>query len=192
DEVHFENAAGSVTFTCSVISAAAIEGTGTVNIDGDSIDSDPLFCAAESCVSAPTIVGEYTLDPLSPAAPDNSPCGLIGALEVGCGVSTVDDLPDPGPGIRSDVATFAAPNPMAAGSDLRLFIPGAIGESYYVELFDVEGRSVGSWTGEIDSEFVTLPGHRLQGGFAPLRPGAYYFRAEAGGRAGTGRVSVVR
>ncbi|MCA9759458.1 MAG: right-handed parallel beta-helix repeat-containing protein [Candidatus Eisenbacteria bacterium] len=50
DEVHFENAGGSATFTCSVISSAAIEGTGTVNIDGSSVDADPLFCAPESCV----------------------------------------------------------------------------------------------------------------------------------------------
>ncbi|MCA9759459.1 MAG: hypothetical protein KDA27_26935, partial [Candidatus Eisenbacteria bacterium] len=136
--------------------------------------------------SAPTVAGEYTIDSASPAAPDNSPCGLIGALDVGCGVSSVDGQIGADVGTLAEFATFAVPNPVPTGSNLRLRIPGAIGDPCRVELFDVEGRSVGRWAGQIDSEFVTLTADGMQGGLAPLRPGAYYFKAEAGGRTGTG------
>ncbi len=48
------------------------------------ISADPLFCGAS--------LGDYRLDENSPCAPDNSPgeCGLIGALDVGCGVTAVE------------------------------------------------------------------------------------------------------
>ncbi|MEZ4649860.1 MAG: right-handed parallel beta-helix repeat-containing protein [Candidatus Eisenbacteria bacterium] len=192
EEVHFENAGGSASFTCSVIPPAAIEGTGTVNIDGNSVDADPLFCAPEPCGSAPTMAGEYTLESASPAAPDNSPCGLIGALDVGCGVSAVEDgIVDRTPS-ASGLLVRAVPNPVPVGSDLQLRIPGAAGEVCRIELFDVDGRRVGSWAAATGSDLVRLGADGLEMGQAQLSPGTYYFRAQVGARVGTGRVSVVR
>jgi parallel beta-helix repeat protein len=52
-------------------------------MDGN-ISEDPLFC---------DLAGrDFRLDERSPCAPDNSPagCGLIGALDVGCGITAVE------------------------------------------------------------------------------------------------------
>jgi hypothetical protein len=52
-------------------------------MDGN-ISGDPLFCNLP--------LRDFTLDETSPCAPDNSPagCGLIGALDVGCGITAVE------------------------------------------------------------------------------------------------------
>lgn len=51
--------------------------SGQYGVDGN-ISEPPLFCDPDS--------GDFTLDEISPCAPDNSPqaCGLIGALPPGC------------------------------------------------------------------------------------------------------------
>lgn len=54
---------------------------------GGNISADPLFCDQE--------LGDYTLDTNSPCLPGNHPdgsdCGLIGALEEGCGATSVQE-----------------------------------------------------------------------------------------------------
>lgn len=54
---------------------------GQLGGDGN-IDADPLFCSPGA--------GDYHLSSLSPCSPDQSGCGLIGALEVACDVSGVE------------------------------------------------------------------------------------------------------
>jgi len=54
---------------------------GANGVDGN-FSADPFFCDAAA--------GDYALRPDSPCAPDGNPgCGLIGALDVGCGPSPV-------------------------------------------------------------------------------------------------------
>jgi hypothetical protein len=53
---------------------------------GPNIYVDPRFCDPVACTDAPTIGGAYFLRDNSPCLPDCQPiCGLIGALDMGCG-----------------------------------------------------------------------------------------------------------
>ena len=75
----------SVSFACSDVDNAGVEGGGTVLYDGNTIHADPLFCGEVLCTSAPTTAGDYTLDDDSPALASHSPCEqLIGSQPQGC------------------------------------------------------------------------------------------------------------
>jgi hypothetical protein len=78
-------ASGSISFACSDVDDAGVEGGGTVSYDANTIHADPLFCQERLCTFAPTTAGEYTLDDDSPALAAFSPCGeLIGSQPQGC------------------------------------------------------------------------------------------------------------
>lgn len=75
---------------CSDIDSSGVEVvSGDLSYLGDNLFVDPLFCAPDSCSSAPTIAGYYRVDANSPCTPENSPCGLlIGALPGDCEAGT--------------------------------------------------------------------------------------------------------
>lgn len=85
---------GSVSFECSIVDSSGIGEVinGTAFFDANTTFSDPRFCDPLPCETAPTLLGEYTLQSASPALPENSSCGLlIGALDQGCVVvPTID------------------------------------------------------------------------------------------------------
>lgn len=99
-----------------------IEGDCPTTIGDDNIEGDPLFCDPEA--------GLYTLSTLSPAAPDNSPCGtLIGAYGVTCGpgacclvdgtcIIVDEDECDASLGDFLGVDVICSPNPCPDISDL--------------------------------------------------------------------------
>jgi hypothetical protein len=89
--VYVAPSAYAVDIDCSVFPGglSEIAGAGPVIWGTDNVDADPGFCAPAAACSAPAWPsGDYTLDSLSPAAPSWSPCGLMGAYPVACGVTS--------------------------------------------------------------------------------------------------------
>ncbi|MEZ5063177.1 MAG: right-handed parallel beta-helix repeat-containing protein [bacterium] len=83
-----------VDIDCCVVIGGSAEvvtsGTSTVLWGADNVDADPMFCGADplGCDSDPEPTGDWTIDVLSPASPAVSPCGRIGAYDVGCGATS--------------------------------------------------------------------------------------------------------
>jgi len=85
DQLHTGEAASTIHLECSDVDNSGVEGSGTVDYVADNISIDPAFCDPVNCDSAPTALGNYTIDINSCCDADDSPCGeLIGALGVGC------------------------------------------------------------------------------------------------------------
>jgi hypothetical protein len=78
-----------LTLTCSDIDSSGISGPGTVQYLTGNLFTNPLFCEPETCSAAPTVAGDYRLAANSPCL-DAPGCGLIGALEQGCGPIPVE------------------------------------------------------------------------------------------------------
>ena len=95
--------------------------------------ADPVFCDASAA--------DLTLDARSPCAPNNSPpgCGLIGALPVGCGVTSVQETVT-GAAARGTTVLLATPSPVRGETTVRFDLPRA-GE-VRLEIYDIEGRLV--------------------------------------------------
>src|SRR4029434_2492055 len=71
---------GGVLVTCTDVWGSGGNNTTACAPHPSNLSADPLFCN-------PTLF-DFTLDENSPCAPDHSGgCGLIGALDVGCGVT---------------------------------------------------------------------------------------------------------
>jgi hypothetical protein len=112
------------------------------------IGADPLFCDPANCNSAPTTEGDYHICPTSPCAPDQqSVCGLIGALEVGCAL-----LPPPEPLSPPDGAICQPTSGTLDWSD----VSGAVG--YQVQI----GTICGGDSPEYDVTASEYPYHDLQ------------------------------
>jgi predicted outer membrane repeat protein len=81
---------------CSVVDTLGI--SGSMELLQDNVFDDPLFCDPQPCGEGDPwhVEEEYTLQSDSPCLPGNNKCGiLIGALPVGCPVSSVPDPRDP-------------------------------------------------------------------------------------------------
>jgi len=79
-----------VSITCSVIDVTQVIGAlGAIEYGAGTLFGDPRFCDPIPWEDVPTTGGDLTLNAASPAA--SSPlCGLIGALGVGCGGTSVE------------------------------------------------------------------------------------------------------
>ncbi len=183
DEMHTMGTGAAAGFFCSDISPGAVSGTGSITIDGNSIDADPLFCAPELCDAAPIPDGDYALQPGSPA--DDPVCGLIGAYDVGCSAISV---PDARPRV---VASVAAPNPTRG--TLRIdFTGSASAMGADVAVFDTRGRLVREW------RRVSLAGGRGHVSWdgaddrgLDVPAGLYFYRVRMGTAESVGRISLV-
>ncbi len=82
---------GYFNVECSDIELDGIDGPGQLNLGPDVIHLAPLFCQPGGCTTH-NPAGDYRLQENSPAAAANAPpaCGLIGALDVGCGATSVE------------------------------------------------------------------------------------------------------
>lgn len=81
--------AGEVSMACCLFEANSIAG---VTFEGPQIHVDPQFCDPRDSDDAPTSEGDYRVADTSICLPENNECGvLLGALGVGCGVSSVGD-----------------------------------------------------------------------------------------------------
>jgi hypothetical protein len=89
DEAFLELTSTVLALTCCDIDSSGISGPGVVQYLSGNLFTNPLFCEPESCSAAPTIAGDYRLAENSPCL-DAPGCGLIGALEQGCGAIPVE------------------------------------------------------------------------------------------------------
>jgi parallel beta-helix repeat protein len=186
DEVYVD---GNLSFACSAVDSAKIEGPVSCTWIGGNVFDDPAFCDPLPCEDAPTTEGDYRLHAASPCAPDNSPvgCGLIGALPVGCGVTAVasDEAPSRWIGLR------VHPNPIRTSGVVEWMSDGVAATA--LKLYDPRGRLV--LAREMDDResgwqqvrWGDLVGNRR------LLPGIYFL--ELGGLSGqrqAARVIVIR
>ncbi|MEZ4647971.1 MAG: hypothetical protein R3E97_04150 [Candidatus Eisenbacteria bacterium] len=119
------------------------------------IFDDPLFCDPAD--------GDFRLSGESPCTPENSPCGeLIGALEVGCGVSSFDDAratrPDGGfgiPWVRQEQGNLVYRIESDRDAEMFLQIVDVSGRRIASEERTVrDGVAAGSWN--LDTEGVRM------------------------------------
>ncbi len=172
-----------ITITCSNIYGnpggdwvgplAGMEG-----IDGN-FSADPLFCA-------PPPEGTYTLRPGSPCGPDG-PCGLIGALPVGC------EQPEPIPPPPATVLGPPLPNPTSNGVTLTLDVAsGAVG-AYRLRVYDLAGRRILERVIEAPAPASYAVGWDGRGAGGQATPaGVYFLRLDGPGLTDTRRVVRLR
>lgn len=182
DEVSMGGSGSSATFQCCDVPATEVGGIGTVSFDTDSFEADPLFCGAENCSLAPIATGDYTLDSSSPAAPLRSPaCGLIGAQDVGCGVTSVEPA-----AIASTFSSRVVPNPASGPTRILFSAPAG---TVRVTLFDARGRVVHDWVeprGAAGLSSVTWNARDER--WHPVPAGIYFYRLSVGDATSYGRV----
>jgi hypothetical protein len=114
----FGNIGGDWTESCIAAQAGS---------DGN-ISLDPLFCNA--------IGGDFHLHSSSPCAPGNAPqgCGVIGALDVGCGMSAIQEEPA-SPAVNT---LRILHNPAIGSAEFEFIHPS----DQILEIYDVGGRLI--------------------------------------------------
>jgi len=151
----------------------------------DNISEHPLFCAPEN--------DNLAIAENSPCAPENSPpgCGLIGALDVGCGVVT--SAAEEETIGRSGLSLAAAiPNPFNPVTEISYFLPTGPG-GVRLSIYDTSGRLVKTL---VDSEqpiglhIVMWRGVDSNG--IAVSSGVYFCRLEWEGQSRTRKVVLVR
>jgi len=185
DVVSMGGSGSSATFLCSDASPAEVGGTGTSSFDADCLDADPLFCGPADCLDAPTALGDYTLDSISPAGPANVPCGRMGALDVACITEVAAPVPAALP-----VTSRAAPNPLVDGTRISFTAPAG---DVRVTVLDVAGRVRRAWTeshGAPGDGVVTWDGRDARG--RPVPAGTYFYRLRVGASVSTGKLVRLR
>ncbi len=146
----------------------------------DNISLDPLFCNAPA--------RQLDLDAGSPCASGGVPCGLIGALAVGCDVTAV-----PAPGAESRFARLLPPrpNPGRGPVTIEFTLPRAM--PVRLEIYDAAGRRVA----ELADRALEAGRHGMlwpEPGGRPARtsPGLYVVVLRAGGVLETRRLMLIR
>lgn len=161
---------------------------------------DPLFCDAGA--------GDLRLmdeSPCAPFSPPNQECDLIGAHEVGCGMSAIPvdgqvreagdgDVWEAGDGVSRLQLLQCRPNPFAGDTTFRFAIPGsAAGAKLRLAVYDVAGRMLGTIISRTANEGrfeVRWDGRDAGGRMLPA--GAYLYRLEVGETALTRRLLRLR
>jgi len=181
DEVSMGGSGSSVTFLCCDAPPAEVGGAGSVSFDADSFEADPLFCGAEDCSLAPIATGDYRLDAASPAAPPASvTCGLIGALDVGCSVTSA-----PAPAPTDRLTSRAVPNPATGRTRILFSAPAGPAQ---VTLYDARGRVVRQWSEAHAGGPGSVTWDARDGSGRPVRAGVYFYRLSVAGGTSSGRV----
>jgi hypothetical protein len=122
-------------FTCNDVWGN--EWNGPANYDGcdmtgmnGNISADPLFCAPQA--------RDFSLDANSPCSGGLNPCGLVGALDVGCGVASIEESPrGPSASLR-----LLSPQPVASGSDIRIALELPDGSTGRLAVYGATGRCI--------------------------------------------------
>ena len=175
---------GTVTLNCSdVYGNSGGDWTGCIAGQGGSdgnFSEDPLFCEPDSL--------DFTLEAASACA-DAPGCGLVGARDEGCGLSSVErrDGSDPAPfGLLS-----SRPNPSSQTTEIAFSLPEPA--RVVLTVHDATGRRIAeiangrhepgvhrvSWDG------TDSAGHAVS-------PGVYFCRFEAAGHVATRKIVLVR
>jgi len=166
---------GSHVIRCNDVWGAGQSYTGDCagmsGVDGN-FSADPLFCDTPN--------GDYRISSASPCAPLNTPqgCGLVGALDVGCGSLAVD-----GGGAASlRPKLVIAPNPVWYGAGVHL---SGLNQGDLVDIYDLGGRAV-DLVGPILSSPVQWHPDRH------LPSGVYFARIRGAASVGPTRFVLVR
>jgi subtilisin family serine protease len=148
--------------------------------DGN-ISADPQFCDQAA--------GDYGVADTSPCAPDQSGgCGLIGALEAGCGTSTPVEDPQVPVAFAVDQAF---PNPFNPMTTIRFSLPSAAHTR--VVVFDVRGRLVRTLVdGQLDAATHSVQWRGDDDGGRSVSAGVYFYRVTSGEQTATGRMALVK
>ena len=150
------------------------------------ISLDPLICNASQ--------QDFHLQegsPCAPASPPHPQCGLVGAWEVGCNPSGIDDPAQPVVDWRLD---SGAPNPFSASTLIRLTIPAGGEETpVHVRVFDTAGRLVRTLQdGPVGAGSAQIFWDGTDEDGAPLPGGVYFCRLEAGGKRVVRRIVLMK
>jgi hypothetical protein len=160
-------------FTCNDVWGNTVNYgcTDLTGIDGN-ISLNPLFC---------NVLGrDLHIDEDSPCAPGAGPCGLMGALGVGCGVSAVEE---PGASAVQPLRLLVDPNPISsAGSTLTLI---GDGRGVMVEVINAQGRIVERIGPMLDQRIAWRPGVHIPAG-------VYFARIEGAGTTSVTKFAIVR
>jgi hypothetical protein len=168
-DCHLDN--GSHTIGCNDVwgegksylgDCADLEGS-----DGN-FSADPLFCDASN--------GDYRLSIDSPCAAPAG-CGLIGALDVGCGILTVNES-----ATAAMPRLVFAPNPVWAGGGAYLT---GVNQGNLVDIYDIDGRVVDIIGPVLSSPFQWYPDRQLPSG-------VYFARTRGSSSPTTARFVLVR
>jgi hypothetical protein len=171
---------GFITFECCDVDPDRIldqSENGLVIYIGPSIALDPLFCHPAECFAAPTMEGDYYLQPGSPCLAESSLCGeQIGSLGGPCEISGVADSEGVIPRLR-----LSFPSGVQGGGVLRYQLEGETRTPMDAMIVDLRGRRIASWRvdGGADGELTWEFGE----GGVHLRSGVYFLRVTAGGGA---------
>ncbi len=145
------------------------------------ISADPQFCDRPG--------GDYGIAASSPAAPPQSPCGLMGAFAAGCGATPVEDDPTAVPlAFRVEPNV---PNPFNPSTTIRFSLPAA-GHTV-VTVYDVAGRHVKT----LVDDNLAAAAHSLRwigddDHGRPVGAGVYFYRIRSGAHDHVGRMALVK
>lgn len=185
-----------ITFECCAIDPSRVGGTGSITYSGPQVVQDPMFCGPETCVAAPTIQGNYSLQPESPCRAENSPCGeLIGAFSEACFPSSIPSgSAEDGSFFDSELIVGVFPNPALTNTSVQLSVtsrnraPGTTttltGRLIEAALFDVNGR-------EHLRQLLSLAGQQATLELGAMNSGTYFLRIRSGDDDGIGKVIVM-
>jgi len=148
---------------------------------GGNISADPLFCDRPG--------GDYGISPASPAAPPQSPCGLMGALAAACGATPVEDNPITIPAAFRVEPNF--PNPFNPSTTIHFSL--SVAGRTTVTVYDVAGRLVKT----IMDDNLAAAEHTLRwvgddNRGRPVSAGVYFYRIQSGQNDHVGRMALVK
>ncbi len=150
-----------------------------VGLNGN-ISEDPVFCDA--------LGGDYTLNGGSACLPWNNDCGVqMGALGLGCGLTTVQDAQPTGL-----IQVFNQPNPFNPDTELSFVLgePAAVS----LAIYDITGRHVAALLDDVlhgvGRHTVSWDGHDDSG--QPLPSGLYFCEVEAGEYRATRKMTLLK
>lgn len=149
---------------------------------------DPLFCG-EWNPERP-----YSLCSDSPCAPENNPeCGLVGALDVGCGPST--RVPEGGadePLVLS--LERNVPNPFTPSTEIAYSVPaGAENDRVLLNIYDLSGRLVRTLVNAHESAGTyTVKWNGTDERGRAVASGIYFYSLSLGGRTEARRMVLLR
>jgi predicted outer membrane repeat protein len=150
---------------------------GQLGVSGN-LSEDPLFCSADD--------GDLQIDAGSPCAPvSGRDCGLIGALGIGCSVTSV---PEPK---RTDLAVTSHPNPFNPRTTIELVLGKEACTS--VRLYSIDGRLVRTLAeARLPSGRHRIAWDGRDDGGSAAASGLYLCRVVAGDRTAITKLSLLR
>ncbi|GJM44052.1 MAG: hypothetical protein DHS20C21_08940 [Gemmatimonadota bacterium] len=137
-EAHVRSDA-TLAFACSDVDTTGswVSGVGSTNWNGTNFSLDPMFCAPAECAAAPSLAGEYGLQPGSPLLDLGVGCGGplgAGGTQANCAATAVIDR-----GVSS-ISVSAFPNPFREQTVIEFELLESA--PVHLTIYDATGRRV--------------------------------------------------